>query len=141
MLQDAIRPRGRMSGSNVESRVDRPQSAKGNPSQRSGRTPTDTALGQWHLPVMGYYEAGPPRHGHRNPSELAEDEILSSFRGKFCGMPASSDALGPEPGSCTRSTGVQLLPWADAHPLACLSQRRAERFAAAINGEWNGQAK
>jgi hypothetical protein len=44
---------------------------------------------------MGYYGDEPPRHGHRNPSELAEDEMLSAFHGKFCGMPATIEEMGP----------------------------------------------
>lgn len=34
---------------------------------------------------MGYYHDEPPRHAHRNPSELAEDELLSSFYGHSLG--------------------------------------------------------
>ena len=41
---------------------------------------------------MEFYEGDPPRHGHRSPAELADDEILSSLRGDFCAMPeAESD--------------------------------------------------
>jgi hypothetical protein len=29
---------------------------------------------------MGYYDNGPPRHAHRTPAELAEDEIIAAFR-------------------------------------------------------------
>ena len=36
---------------------------------------------------MEFYEGDPPRHGHRSPAELADDEILSSLRGDFCAMP------------------------------------------------------
>lgn len=66
---------------------------------------------------MGYYEEGPPRHGHRIPSELAEDEILAAVHGDYCGMPASFDDAGPTTDTDrTRSTKVALVPWADAHP-------------------------
>jgi len=41
-----------------------------------------------HFGYMGFYEDRPPPHGHRTPSELAEDAILSALRGDFCGMPA-----------------------------------------------------
>jgi nucleotide-binding universal stress UspA family protein len=41
------------------------------------------------LSSMGYYPEELPRHGHRNPSELAEDELLSSLHGEFCGLPAT----------------------------------------------------
>lgn len=44
---------------------------------------------------MGYYAEQPPRHGHRTPSELAEDEILSALHGDFCGMPARPEQTGP----------------------------------------------
>lgn len=37
-----------------------------------------------HLPLMGYYEERPPRHGHRTPTELAEDEVLSALEGHVC---------------------------------------------------------
>jgi hypothetical protein len=41
---------------------------------------------------MKFYEGDPPRHGHRSPAELADDEILASLRGDFCAMPeAESD--------------------------------------------------
>lgn len=33
-----------------------------------------------HFASMGYYES-PPRHSHRSPAELAEDEILAALRG------------------------------------------------------------
>ncbi len=33
---------------------------------------------------MGYYEGGPPRHGHRQPSEIAEDERLSALYSDRC---------------------------------------------------------
>ena len=67
---------------------------------------------------MGFYEERPPRHGHRTPSELAEDEILSAVHGDYCGMPADLEETGPTTGTeCPRLTHVALLPWADAHPL------------------------
>jgi hypothetical protein len=70
---------------------------------------------------MGFYEDRPPRHGHRSPSELAEDEILSALHGDYCGMPACPEQTGPTSRSeCLHSTGVALLPWADAHPFACV---------------------
>lgn len=41
---------------------------------------------------MKFYAGDPPRHGHRSPAELADDEILASLRGDFCAMPeAESD--------------------------------------------------
>jgi hypothetical protein len=68
---------------------------------------------------MGFYEDRPPRHGHRTPSELAEDEILSALHGDYCGMPARPEQTGPTSHrECLQSTGVALLPWADAHPFA-----------------------
>ncbi len=33
---------------------------------------------------MGYYEGGPPRHGHRQPSEIAEDERLNALYSERC---------------------------------------------------------
>jgi hypothetical protein len=67
---------------------------------------------------MGYYEERPPRHGHRNPSELAEDEMLSSIHGDFCGMPEAVEATvlaADAERACL--THFALLPWDDAHPL------------------------
>jgi hypothetical protein len=67
---------------------------------------------------MGFYEEQPPRHGHRNPSELAEDEMLSSIHGDFCGMPEAVDATvlaADAERACL--THFALLPWDDAHPL------------------------
>ena len=82
-----------------------------------------------HFTTMGYYEEQPPRHGHRTPSELAEDEILSALHGDFCGMPARSEQTGPTSRSvCLRSTGVALLPWADAHPLTAMSVDAGEKI-------------
>ena len=68
---------------------------------------------------MGYYQEEPPRHGHRNPSELAEDELLSSFHGRFCGMPASADEIGPSGVECdervaTTQTSPKAVRAADA---------------------------
>lgn len=77
---------------------------------------------------MGYYEEQPPRHGHRTPSELAEDEILAALHGDFCGMPARPEQTGPTSRSeCLRSTSVALLPWADAHPLTAISVDRTKK--------------
>jgi nucleotide-binding universal stress UspA family protein len=66
---------------------------------------------------MGYYEDRPPRHGHRTPSELAEDEILEALHGNVC-MPGRIEETGPIGTESVRHTHVALLPWADAHPLA-----------------------
>jgi hypothetical protein len=43
---------------------------------------------------MGYYDEAPPRHGHRTPSDLADDEMISALHGKFCGMPATPEEAG-----------------------------------------------
>jgi hypothetical protein len=71
---------------------------------------------------MGFYEERPPRHGHRNPSELAEDEMLSSIHGDFCGMPEAVDATmlaADAERACL--THFALLPWDDAHPFISIS--------------------
>jgi hypothetical protein len=74
---------------------------------------------------MGFYEEGPPRHGHRTPSELAEDEMLSALHGDFCGMPEAIEANGPRiPTEGVHLTSVALLPWADAHPLTLTAVKR-----------------
>jgi nucleotide-binding universal stress UspA family protein len=64
---------------------------------------------------MGYYEEGPPRHGHRTPSELAEDERLAELHGRVC-VPAP-EQTGPPGIEELRHEHRALLPWADAHPL------------------------
>jgi hypothetical protein len=67
---------------------------------------------------MGYYEERPPRHGHRSPTELADDEMLSSIHGDFCGMPEAVDATvlaADAERACL--THFALLPCDDAHPL------------------------
>ena len=67
---------------------------------------------------MGFYEDRPPRHGHRSPSEIAEDETLSSLHGRFCAIPAPMDQAGPASRSqCLSSANVPVRPWAEAHPL------------------------
>jgi hypothetical protein len=55
---------------------------------------TDRGCHYRQFVVMGFYEERPPRHGHRTPSELAEDEILSSLHGDFCAMAAPPDETG-----------------------------------------------
>jgi len=63
---------------------------------------------------MGFYEDRPPRHGHRTPFELAEDEILSALHWDYCGMPARPEQTGPTSHSeCLHPTGVALVPWTD----------------------------
>ncbi|HEY8852639.1 MAG TPA: hypothetical protein VIM36_10685 [Gemmatimonadaceae bacterium] len=78
-----------------------------------------------HLATMGYYEESPPRHGHRTPSELAEDEMLSALHGDFCGMPETLEQPRPRSDTeCVPLPHVALLPWADAHPLPPTSVRQ-----------------
>ena len=67
--------------------------------------------------LMGFYEERPPRHGHRTPSELAEDELLSAVHGDFCGMPEAPEKKPIGRLACVPIAHVALLPWADAHPL------------------------
>ncbi|MGZ3371999.1 MAG: hypothetical protein ACXU9O_06525 [Gemmatimonadaceae bacterium] len=68
------------------------------------------------LAPMGFYEERPPRHGHRTPSELAEDEMLSAVHGDFCGMPEAPEKKPIGGLACVPIAHVALLPWADAHP-------------------------
>ena len=71
-----------------------------------------------HIHAMGFYDERPPRHGHRTPAELAEDEELLTVYGNVSGMPARPDETGPTAhNGCLVSTRVSLLPWKDAHPL------------------------
>lgn len=70
---------------------------------------------------MGFYEEKPPRHGHRTPAELAEDELLSALHGDFCGMPEAPDKRRPTGNAgCGPDAHVALLSWADAHPFITL---------------------
>ena len=39
---------------------------------------------------MRHYGDEYPRHGHRNPCEIAEDEILAALRDELCSVPAYS---------------------------------------------------
>jgi nucleotide-binding universal stress UspA family protein len=66
---------------------------------------------------MGYYEDSHPRHGHRTPAELAEDETLAALHGNVC-VPGHTEETGPPGTESVRHTNAALLPWADAHPLA-----------------------
>jgi hypothetical protein len=80
------------------------------------------ALPGLHLSFMGYYEERPPRHGHRSPTELADDELLSAIHGDFCGMPEAIDATvlaaNAERGCLTH---FALLARSDAHPFISTS--------------------
>lgn len=74
---------------------------------------------------MGYYEDSHPRHGHRSPSELAEDEILEVLHhGNVC-APGHTEETGATSTESVRHTHVALLPWADAHPLTCAPEESA----------------
>lgn len=44
---------------------------------------------------MGYYSDGPPRHSHRSPAEIADDEILAALRGDYCGVLTQLDDKAP----------------------------------------------
>ena len=65
---------------------------------------------------MGYYEDSHPRHGHRTPAELAEDEIIEALHGNVC-VPRHTEETGPIGTESVRHTHAALLPWGDAHPL------------------------
>jgi nucleotide-binding universal stress UspA family protein len=73
---------------------------------------------------MGYYEEAPPRHGHRTPAELAEDEKLAALHGHVC-IPARIEDTGPIGTECVRHSHLAVLPWADAHPFASAPGKRA----------------
>ncbi len=65
---------------------------------------------------MGYYEDSHPRHGHRTPAELADDEKLAALHGNVC-VPGHVEETGPAGTESVRHTHAALLPLADAHPL------------------------
>ncbi len=64
---------------------------------------------------MGYYDDSHPRHGHRTPGELAEDEILEELHGNVC-VPRHTEETGPPGTESVRHIHSAVLPWADAHP-------------------------
>jgi nucleotide-binding universal stress UspA family protein len=79
---------------------------------------------------MGYYEERPPRHGHRTPAELAEDEVLSALEGNVC-APSGGDETGPVCDTC--STTKHPKEWKPT--VTTLTQTPAEsRSAAAATG-------
>jgi hypothetical protein len=63
---------------------------------------------------MEFYPDGHPRHGHRTPAELAEDEKLAALRGAFCGVydPGETDVL-PVIDRCLVPRERALLLWTD----------------------------
>jgi hypothetical protein len=69
---------------------------------------------------MGFYQDRPPRHGHRTPSELAEDEFLSAAYGDFCGMPEAPEKPPIGETACVPILNLALVPWADAHPFGTM---------------------
>jgi nucleotide-binding universal stress UspA family protein len=72
---------------------------------------------------MGYYEETPPRHGHRTPSELAEDELLGALHGNVC-VPGHTRDTGPTATESVRDSHLAMLPWADAHPFESARVKR-----------------
>lgn len=50
-----------------------------------------------------------PRHGHRTPAELAEDEIIAALRGDTCGVP-NVDGVLPDRRRRVFSDTTRLLP-------------------------------
>jgi hypothetical protein len=67
--------------------------------------------------TMGFYEGGPPRHGHRSPSELAEEQWNWVLRGTYCDLPEIPEEPQPtRKDICVRSMKVALVPLAD-HPV------------------------
>jgi hypothetical protein len=73
---------------------------------------------------MRFYQDRPPRHGHRTPSELAEDEFLSAAYGDFCGMPEAPETTPLGGTACVPVLHLALLPWADAHPFGAISGKQ-----------------
>lgn len=65
---------------------------------------------------MELYPNGHPRHSHRSPAELAEDERIEALHGVVCAPPATAEA-GPPTTESVLHTQMAVLPWADAHPL------------------------
>jgi nucleotide-binding universal stress UspA family protein len=92
--------------------------------------------------TMGYYEEAPPRHGHRTPSELAEDEMLAAQHGNVC-IPGHIEETGPVGSELVRHSDRAMLPWADAHPLESALAKRApqSKSAAPTPTEASSRAK
>jgi len=82
---------------------------------------------------MGFYEERPPRHGHRTPSELAEDEMLSAVHGDFCGMPEAPEKKPIGGLACVPIAHVALLPWADAHPFGAISAKQSYEMSGIVS--------
>ena len=113
--------------------------------KRNGITLTDAKSPALQLAPMGFYEERPPRHGHRTPSELAEDEMFSAVHGDFCGMPTPPEKARTDGTiACVPILGVALLPWADAHPFAAVSGKpfyQAPRIVPATAGKLSSDRK
>lgn len=62
------------------------QKISGNLPQNNSGSTTDSIARRPHFEAMEYYPDGHPRHSHRTPGEIAEDEKLAAFRGEFCGV-------------------------------------------------------
>lgn len=91
------------------------------------------------FPPMGFYEERPPRHGHRSPSELAEDEMLSAVHGDFCAMPEAPEKKPIGGLACSPIVHVALLPWADAHPFAKSFERPFYGVSGIVSADSDGR--
>jgi len=72
---------------------------------------------------MGFYEDRPPPHGHRSPSDLADEERLEALHGNACFPPGAVKQVlvGGAPadytlGICRTRIGASLPPARHAGP-------------------------
>jgi hypothetical protein len=89
---------------------------------------------------MGFYEERPPRHGHRTPSELAEDELLSAVHGDFCGMPEAPEKTPIRGIASAPIPHLALLPWADAHPFGAISGKHFYGMSGSVSAHADTRA-
>jgi hypothetical protein len=89
---------------------------------------------------MGFYQERPPRHGHRTPSELAEDEFLSAAYGDFCGMPEAPEKTPIGGTARVPILHVAVLPWADAHPFGAISRKQFHGLSGTVSAHADTRA-
>lgn len=72
------------------------------------------------------HDGGAPRHGHRSPAEIAEDEVLAVLRGDACDVP-EYDAVTPARARRGMLNPERLLPVRNADRLRFDVERSVSR--------------
>ena len=81
-------------------------------------------------------DGGAPRHGHRTPAEIAEDEIMAVFRGESCEVPGN--AAQREARGAGSSRNERLLPVRNADRVSLgpnLPPRQRRSSPSQLNGK------